>query len=32
MVQLLELFHLDHVDDILDFDLQMLQAWLLASP
>ena len=32
MDQLLELFHSEHDDDILDDDLHMLQALLLADP
>ena len=29
---LLELFHSEHDDDLLDIDLQMLQAWLVVAP
>ena len=32
MDQLLELFHSDYDDDILDVDLQIIQYWLLVAP
>ena len=32
MNHLLELFHSEHDDDLLDFDLHMLQAWLVVAP
>ena len=32
MDYLLELFHSENDDDILDFDLKMLQAWLVVAP
>ena len=32
MDHLLELFHSEHDDDILDVDLQMLQYWLVVAP
>ena len=32
MDHLLEFFHSEQDGDILDFDIQMLQAWLLVAP
>ena len=32
MDQILELFHLDDDDDILDINLLMIQDWLLVAP
>ena len=32
MDHLLEFFHSEHDDNILDVDLQMLQAWLVVAP
>ena len=32
MDHLLELFHSEHDDDLLDVDLHMLQAWLVVAP
>ena len=32
MDHLLEFFHSEHDDDLLDFDLQMIQAWLVVAP
>ena len=32
MDHLLELFYLEHDEDLLDVNLQMLQAWLVVAP
>ena len=32
MDHLLEFFHSEHDDDLLDVDIQMLQAWLVVAP
>ena len=32
MDHLLELFHLEHDEDLIDVNLQMIQAWLVVAP